>query len=68
MISGMAAQLYGVSGFEVQIASTPVDSKGTLYLQLRDQGGGVQLSENVYINTYSDCSKNMVWVQFKQNP
>jgi hypothetical protein len=68
MISGMAPQLYGTSGFEVQIGSTPLDSKGTLYLQLRDQGGGVQLSENIYINTYSDCSKNMVYVRFKQNP
>jgi hypothetical protein len=68
MISGMAPQLYGTSGFEVQLGNTPLDSTGTLYLQLRDQGGGVQLSENIYFNTYSDCSKNMVYVRFKQRP
>lgn len=68
MISGMSPQLYGTSGFEIQLGGIPLDSKGTLYLQLRDQGGGVQLSENIYINTYSDCSKNMVYVRFKENP
>jgi len=58
--------IYGPAGFEIYLSSTPVDSKGTLYLQLRDQGG-VPLSENIYIDTYSDCSKNMVWVEFKEN-
>jgi hypothetical protein len=68
MISGQAAQFYGISGFEYQLNSAPMDSRGTLYLQLRDQGGGVQLSENVYINTYADCNKNMVFVRLKKNP
>ena len=67
-ISGMLPLLYGASGFEFDLGRAPVDSRGTLYLQLRDQGGGVQLSENVYLNTYSDCSKNMVFVRFKKNP
>ncbi len=67
-ISGMLPLLYGASGFEFDLGRTPIDSRGTLYIQLRDQGGGVQLSENVYINTYSDCNKNMVWVRFKKNP
>jgi hypothetical protein len=58
--------IYGPAGFEIYLGGTPLDSKGTLYLQLRDQGG-VPLSENIYINTYSDCSKNMVWVEFKEN-
>ena len=67
-VSGAAAPTYSAaSGFEFVLGSAPRDSKGTLYLQLRDQGG-VPLSENIYINTYADCSKNMVWVQFKQNP
>jgi hypothetical protein len=34
---------------------------------LKDQGGGVQLSDTVYINTYTDCAKNMVFVTFKEN-
>ena len=67
-ITGQSPQLYGTSGFEFQIGTTPANSKGTLYLQLRDQGGGVQLSDNVYINTYTDCNRNMVFVRFKKNP
>jgi hypothetical protein len=66
-VSGAAAQSYGASGFEFYLGAIPLDSKGTLYLQLRDQGN-VPLSENVYINTSKECSKNLVWVQFKENP
>jgi hypothetical protein len=65
-VSGTAPQYYGASGFEFQLGSTPLDSTGTLFLQLRDQGG-VPLSENVYINTYNSCSKNMVFVTFREN-
>jgi len=67
-ISGMLPLLYGASGFEFDLGRTPIDSRSTLYLQLRDQGGAIQLSENVYINTYTDCNKNMTFVRFKKNP
>jgi hypothetical protein len=65
-VSGTAPQYYGASGFEFQLGSTPVDSTKTLFLQLRDQGG-LPLSENIYINTYNNCSKNMVFVTFREN-
>ena len=65
-VSGTVPQFYGASGFEFQLGTTPIASNKTLYLQLRDQGG-VPLSENVYINTYDDCNKNMVFVTFKEN-
>ncbi|MBI5933931.1 MAG: hypothetical protein HY867_09505 [Chloroflexi bacterium] len=65
-VSGTAPQYYGASGFEMQLSETPVDTSKTLYLQLRDQGG-IPLSENLYINTYSSCDKNMVFVTFKEN-
>lgn len=65
-VSGTAPQYYGASGFEFQLGDTPVDSTKTLYLQLRDQGG-VPLSENIYINTYNNCSKNMVFITFREN-
>lgn len=68
MISGTFPLLYGQSGWEFKLGDVPVNSKGTLYLQLRDQGGAVKLSEDVYINTFSDCNKNMVFVKFKKNP
>jgi hypothetical protein len=65
-VSGTAPQYYGASGFEFQLATTPKDSSKTLYLQLRDQGG-MPLSENIYINTYNSCDKNMVFVTFREN-
>lgn len=68
MISGTFPLLYGQSGWEFQLGTKPADTKGTLFLQLKDQGGGIKLSEDVYINTYSDCNKNMVFVKFKKNP
>ncbi|MEW5940282.1 MAG: hypothetical protein AB1750_11505 [Chloroflexota bacterium] len=69
-LTGMLDQfrtLYGTSGFEFHLGDIPVASNKTLYLQLKDQGGGVQLSDTVYINTYTDCAKNMVFVTFKEN-
>lgn len=69
-LTGMLDQfrtLYGTSGFEFYLGDTPTASVKTLSLQLKDQGGGVQLSETVQINTYTDCAKNMVFVTFKEN-
>ena len=68
MISGTFPLLYGQSGWEFKLGDIPSNTKGTLYLQLRDQGGSVKLSEDVYINTFSDCNKNMVFIKFKKNP
>jgi hypothetical protein len=62
---------YGRSGFEfnlgniLHLTTLPVASNHTLYLQVLDQSG-LPLSDNVYINTYNDCSKNLVLVRFKK--
>lgn len=64
---------YGRSGFEFNLGSllhlttVPVASTGTLYLQVLDQSG-LPMSDNIYINTYTDCSKNLVLVRFKKRP
>jgi len=63
-VSGIAPS-YGQSGWEFPLGNKPVDSNNTLYLQLTDQSG-IPLSDNIYINTYSDCSKNLVFVHFKK--
>jgi hypothetical protein len=57
---------YGKSGFEFFLGTVPLASKGTLYVQLLDLAS-LPLSENIYINTYNDCSKNLVLVRFKKN-
>lgn len=57
---------YGPSGFEFVIGSAPVQTKGTLYLQLVDLQN-IPMSDKVVINTSGDCSKNLVLVRFRKN-
>jgi len=66
-VSGSAPAYGSRSGFEFVLGTTPISSKGKLYLQLLDLGG-LPFSENVYIDTYEDCAKNLVLVRFKKNP
>jgi len=71
-VSGLVPA-YGRSGFEfnlgniLHLTKVPVASNQTLYLQVLDQSG-LPLSDNIYINTYNDCSKNLVLVRFKKRP
>ncbi len=59
---------YGRSGFEFpKLGTTPVDSKGTLYVQLFSLDGQ-PVSNKVYINTSSACNQNLTLVRFKKNP
>ena len=64
-VSGISPE-YGKSGFEFVLGDTPVNSRDTLYVQLLDQAG-LPLSERIYIDTFSDCEKNLVLVRFKKN-
>jgi hypothetical protein len=61
------APAYGQSGYEFFLGTVPISSKGELYIQILDQAG-LPLSDNIYINTYNDCSKNLALVRFKKNP
>jgi hypothetical protein len=58
---------YGKSGYEFLLGTVPISSKGELYLQLEDQAG-LPLSSKIYVDTFNDCSKNLVLVRFKKNP
>jgi hypothetical protein len=64
-ISGISPE-YGKSGFEFVLGDTPIDSKDKVYVQLLDQAG-LPLSDEIYIDTSSDCKKNLVLVRFKKN-
>lgn len=57
---------YGKAGFEFYLGDTPIASNKDLYVQLLDQAG-LPLSEQIYIRTYDDCSKNLVLIRFKKN-
>jgi hypothetical protein len=63
--SGVYRQ-YGVSGFEFFLGNVPIASNDTLYVQLLDQAA-LPLSSNVYIDTFNDCSKNLILIRFKMN-
>jgi hypothetical protein len=64
-VSGISPE-YGKSGFEFVLGDTPVDSRDTLYVQLLDQAG-LPLSDRIFIDTFSDCDRNLILVRFKKN-
>jgi hypothetical protein len=57
---------YGQSGFEFVLGNAPVESRGTLYVQLVDLQN-IPMSDKVFMNTSSDCTKNLVLVRFRKN-
>jgi len=63
-ISGTHTE-YGDSGYEFQLGTTPIDSKGLLSIQLVDQAG-LPLSDAVVFDTYRTCDKNLVLINFRQ--
>jgi hypothetical protein len=63
-LTGVALN-YGPSGFEFQLAGKPVASKKTLWTQLLDQEG-LPVSDRVFFDTYADCNRNLILINFKQ--
>ena len=57
---------YTDSGWEIKIANAPIDSNGTVYLELIDPEGNV-VSDLIIIDTYDDCSRNLIMVNFIQD-
>ncbi len=63
-VTGLATN-YGDAGYEFVLGKKPVASKGTLWLQLVDQQN-LPLTDKVYFNTYKDCQKNLILINFRQ--
>ncbi len=63
-LTGTAIQ-YGRAGYEFKLADQPVASKQSLWIQLLDQAG-LALSDRIYFDTYNDCQKNLILINFKQ--
>ncbi len=63
-LTGTSIQ-YGPSGFEFTLGSKPVASNQRLWIRLVDQAG-VPLSDRVFFDTFADCTKNLVVINFKQ--
>lgn len=59
------AQNLGPGGYELKIGAQPVDSSGTLKIQIFNLNG-VPQTPLVPINTYADCNKNFILVNFSE--
>lgn len=59
------ATAYGDAGYEVKLADEPIESNGTLWIQVLDQAG-LPLSDKIEFDTYEDCERNLVVIYFKQ--
>lgn len=63
-ISGTAPQ-YGQAGYEFKLSDEPLDSTQNLYIELLDQAD-LPLSDKYYFDTFNDCDKNLILINFKQ--
>lgn len=57
---------YTESGWEIKLSDQLVASTGAITIALYEQGGREPVSEQVVVDTISDCSKNLVVVNFVQ--
>jgi hypothetical protein len=57
--------VYGQSGFEFVLKGLVVDSETALEIQLEDADGS-PLSSPYDIQTYQDCQRNLILVNFKK--
>jgi hypothetical protein len=60
--TGMETNI-GEGGYEVTLADHPVDSSGTLWIQVVDTIGK-PLSDKIFFDTYNDCDRNFILINF----
>lgn len=63
-LSGVSPD-YGKAGFEFALGNVPLASNDEIYIQLLDQVG-LPLSEKVFLDTSTDCEKNLILVRFRR--
>ena len=63
-LSGTALA-YGESGYQFALENLVVDSRDSLFIQLVDTYG-LPLSHAYAVQTYEDCNKNLILINFKQ--
>jgi len=57
------ADVYGPGGYEIQLADQALESSGTLVIQVFGLEG-IPLSNPAPFDTYNDCSKNLIIINF----
>lgn len=63
-MTGTATQ-YGAGGYEFTLGDRPAASSGALWVQLFDQAM-TPLSDRIPFDTFADCEKNLIHINFKQ--
>jgi hypothetical protein len=63
-LTGTAGK-YGDAGYEFTLSDSPWDSQNSLWVRLVDQNR-LPISAKVFFNTFADCNRNLVIINFKQ--
>jgi hypothetical protein len=63
-LTGSATQ-YGPAGYEFVLGTQTMDSSQALWIQVLDATHKA-ISARVYLNTYNDCARNLILVNFNQ--
>ena len=58
---------YSSSGWEVKIADAPIDSTGTVFVELYTLESADPVSDLIIVDTYNDCNRNLIMVNFVQD-
>lgn len=64
-LSGSSPQ-YTASGWEIKLSDSLIPSSGSLVVALYEQGAWEPISDPVAFDTFNDCSRNLVVVNFVQ--
>jgi hypothetical protein len=60
-----SSTLYGPAGYEFVLGTQPLDSSQSLWIQVMDATHKA-VSARVYLDTYGDCTRNLILVNFLQ--
>ncbi|MEN8241400.1 MAG: hypothetical protein ABFS17_05730 [Chloroflexota bacterium] len=64
-LSGLHPE-FSPSGWQIKLSDTLLDSSETVYVALYSLDSADPVSELVYVDTYNDCDRNMIMVNFVQ--
>lgn len=57
---------YTISGWEIKLSDSMITSFGEITLSLYEQGGWEPISDEILVDTYNDCTRNLAVVNFIQ--
>lgn len=63
-LTGLALK-YGEAGYEFEISKQPESTSQSIWVRLIDQAR-LPLSPKVYFDTYEDCQRNLIIINFRQ--